>query len=119
MKRRNSQQGVALVVTLILLSVITFMAVTFLVVSRHERERVTTQSSQSDAKFAAEAGLEQAKGLAIATILARTNSFDFGPMVSTNYISPAGFTSGNTQITNVSYAYGPSQNGGPLVGKDP
>ena len=35
--KRNSQQGVALVVTLILLSVITFMTVTFLALSRRER----------------------------------------------------------------------------------
>src|SRR5437868_6382189 len=106
MKRRNSQQGVALVVTLILLAVITFMAVTFLVVSRHERERVTTQSSQSDSKFGVEAGVEQAKAMVIASMLARTNSFDFSAFVSTNYISPAGFTSGNGQVTNVSYNYG-------------
>src|SRR5580658_660265 len=38
LKDSQSQQGVALVITLILLSVITFMAVTFLVVSRHESE---------------------------------------------------------------------------------
>ncbi|MDB6109486.1 MAG: hypothetical protein JWR69_1236 [Pedosphaera sp.] len=119
MKRRNSQQGVALVVTLILLSVITFMAVTFLVISRRERERVTTQSSQSDAKFAGEAGLEQAKGLIIASMLARTNGYDFSLLVSTNYINPAGFVSTNGQIiTNVSYTYGQAQGGGPVIGKD-
>src|SRR5258706_4321101 len=38
----HSESGIALVITLILLSVIPFMAVTFLVVSRRERGAVTT-----------------------------------------------------------------------------
>jgi hypothetical protein len=108
MKCRKSQQGVALVVTLILLSVITFMAVTFLVVSRREGERVVTQSNQSNAKFAADAALEQAKGSIIAPMLAHNNGLNFGLVVSTNYINPKGFVSGisaaaDSSPTNVSY----------------
>src|SRR6185369_13499130 len=44
---RLGQQGVALVVTLIMLSVITFMAIAFLVLSRGERSSVTTATDQS------------------------------------------------------------------------
>ena len=99
---RKSEQGVALVVTLILLSVITFMAVTFLVVSRHEGAAVDTVTQQSNAKLAAESALEQAKGQMIADMLARTNGYDFGLFVSTNYVSQ-GFYRGNTNLTNVGY----------------
>ena len=99
---RKSEQGVALVVTLILLSVITFMAVTFLVVSRHEGAAVDTVTQQSNAKLAAESALEQAKGQMIADMLARTNGYDFGLFVSTNYVSQ-GFFRANTNLTNVGY----------------
>jgi hypothetical protein len=119
MKRRNPQQeGVALVITLILLAVITFMAVTFLVVSRHERERVTTQSSQTDANAAVAAALEQAKAMMISSMLARNNSHDLHLFVSTNYINPFGFNPANPvspNITNVSYTYA---GGGQVAGKD-
>jgi hypothetical protein len=113
--KRKSQQGVALVITLILLSAITFMAVTFLVVTRRERERATTQSNQSDATFAANAAIEQAKNQIISLMLARTNGLDSGLMVSTNYISPAGFFTGVSSPTNVSYYY---PNGTPIKGND-
>src|SRR5580704_17412290 len=83
----QSEQGVALVITLILLSVITFMAVTFLVVSRKEAAQVGTLTQQSNAKFASEAGLEEAKAQIIAQMLATGNGLNFGLLVSTNFIS--------------------------------
>ena len=52
--RRYKQRHVALVITLILLSVITFMTVTFLVISRREGEQVDTTTQQNVAKFAAD-----------------------------------------------------------------
>ncbi len=128
--QRNA--GVALVITLIFLAVITFMAVTFLVVTRRERERSITQTSQSDAKFGADVALEHAKAQMIASMLARNNSYDLGLFVSTNYINAnvygtngaliraGGFdpTLGNAfpdNITNVSYTY---LGGGQVAGKD-
>ncbi|PYJ04156.1 MAG: hypothetical protein DME25_10405, partial [Verrucomicrobia bacterium] len=93
----------ALVMTLILLSVITFMAVTFLVVSRSEKGSVTTTTDQALASQAAEAGVEEAKAQLVARVLAWTNEFDFGPMVSTNYVNMLGFITGNTDPTNVNY----------------
>src|SRR5512143_305716 len=47
-------QGVALVVTLVLLSVITFMAITFLIVSHSQHGSVTTQTDLAVARFAAD-----------------------------------------------------------------
>src|SRR5581483_2665909 len=112
--KRNSQQGVALVITLILLSVITFMAVTFLVVTRREREQTTTQLNQTDARLAADAAVEQAKATILASMLARTNGQDFGLVVSTNFINPAGFDpiQSTPDLINVNYDH--LLNGNPL-----
>src|SRR5260221_600044 len=72
----HSESGIALVITLILLSVITFMAVTFLVVSRRERGAVTTMTDQANATFAADAAVERAKAQLIAAMLAQTNGLN-------------------------------------------
>ena len=100
--KRKSQSGVALVITLILLSVITFMAVTFLVISRRGSEQTSAFTQQVIARQAADAALEQVKSRIIADMMARTNGFDFGLVVSTNFQSPC-FTNGIASITNVSY----------------
>ncbi len=82
------------------------MAVTFLVVSRRESEQVNTLSQQNNAKFAATLAADAAQSQVIALIQATTNGYNFGLLVSTNFInqtlSPGGLT---TSITNVGYAY--------------
>ncbi|MDB6122032.1 MAG: hypothetical protein JWQ71_1025, partial [Pedosphaera sp.] len=107
--KRRSEQGVALVVTLILLSVITFMTVTFLAVSRREREGVINRSNQNDAIFANNAGFEQAKAQIVAQMLANNNGFNFDFLVSTNFINSAGFDPGFSPLTpvatNVNYEH--------------
>jgi hypothetical protein len=102
---RYSERAIALVITLILLSIITFMAVTFLVVSRRERGAVTTMTDQANATFANNAAVERAKAQLIAAMLAQTNGLNSGLVVSTNYINPLGFQSGAgaSSFTNVNY----------------
>src|SRR5205809_7425136 len=63
------QQGVALIITLIMLAVITFMAVTFLAVSRREAGSVTETRDQTTARLAAEGTLERVKAEILANIL--------------------------------------------------
>ena len=99
------QSGIALVITLILLSVITFMAVTFLVVSRRERGAVTTMTDQANANLANGAAVERAKAQIIAAMLAQTNGLNSGLLVSTNYINPLGFQPGIFSFTNVNFQY--------------
>ena len=53
----GKRDGVALVVTLLMLSVITFMAVAFLAVSRRERASVAGTLNQVDAQAMADAAL--------------------------------------------------------------
>jgi hypothetical protein len=108
---QHARRGVALVITLILLSVITFMAITFLVVSRGEKSTVGSVTEQTTARLAAEAGLEMAKNGMIVPILAYTNP-NIGLLVSTNYQNPFGFNRVlGASLTNVGYTYG---NGTPL-----
>src|ERR1035437_2926757 len=105
------ERGVALVITLVLLSVITFMAVTFLVVSRSQHGSVATETDQQVARFAADTARERAIAQLVTPILASANEFNYGLLVSTNYISPAGFISGLSSPTNVGYNY---PNGSPI-----
>jgi hypothetical protein len=100
---RPSERGVALVITLVLLSVITFMAVTFLVVSRSQHGSVVTETEQAIARLAADTARERAIAQLLAPIMAWTNEFNYGLLVSTNYISPTGFTNGVSSPLNVNY----------------
>ena len=107
------EAGIALVVTLILLAVITFMAITFLVVSTTDRGNSSETLEQRVAREAAEIALQQANAQIMANMLAFTNP-TLGLMVSTNYDTHA-FISGNTALTNTSYTYA---NGAPLNAAD-
>jgi hypothetical protein len=112
---RPSQRGVALVITLLMLSVVTFMAVVFLSMSRRERLAVTIVADHTDARLMADAALARAQSEVVARILATTNSYSYDFMSSTNFISPAGFRVGVVSPTNVSYFYPNQQplNAGP------
>jgi hypothetical protein len=115
--RPGAERGVALVITLIMLSVITFMAIAFLVLSRGERTSVGTATDQSLARLAADNALERAQVELVVPMIASGNPFSAGLLVSTNLINPLGFIGGNanqpilTSPTNVAYTYG---NGSPL-----
>ena len=103
----RSQRGVALIVTLLLLSIITFMTITFLVVSRSQKGSVVTETDQSIARLAADTALERAKAELLAGIMGFTNEFNYGLMVSTNYIKRNGFdqTLAPGNPFNVNYDY--------------
>ncbi|MBL9137158.1 MAG: hypothetical protein JNK85_14895 [Verrucomicrobiales bacterium] len=105
MNRRQHQQGIALITTLIMLSVVTLMAVAFLAVSRRERASVTTSTDRQDAKAMAEAALQRAEAEIISRVLAASNVLSYDLLVSTNFIHPQGFEKNrdNTNYSNVSY----------------
>jgi hypothetical protein len=104
---RHPQKGVALIITLILLSVVTFMAITFLALSRRERSAVSTVTDTASTRLAADAALANAEAQIIANVLSTTNPFNFTLLVSTNYINPLGFQTAPpatyTSPTNVNY----------------
>jgi hypothetical protein len=80
---RTGQRGVALVVTLILLVVITTLAVAFLALSHRETISVSGSGSTLVTEYAVDAALEHAKAQSLAQIAAR-NTLTSPPFV-TNY----------------------------------
>jgi hypothetical protein len=99
----RSERGVALIITLIFLAIITFMAVTFLVLSRHASEAVTTVTQQAISQQAVQSAVEQAEANIVASMTAKGEGFDFGPVISQTYQSALGFTNGVANPANVSY----------------
>src|SRR5215204_933779 len=71
MNRRRSQSGVALVITLIMLSVITLIAVAFLALSQRERSSISSTMTATEAELMANAATDRAK----ADVLAQVSSF--------------------------------------------
>jgi hypothetical protein len=114
---RQSRSGVALVITLILLSVTLVMAIAFLAVARRERNAVTTTSDTTTARLAADTALAAAQAQIAANALSGgAGAYNYGLLVSTNYINVAGFATGVAAVTNVNYDY--LNNGGPLAAND-
>jgi hypothetical protein len=105
----NHQRGVALVITLILLSVITFTAITFVVLARREKGAVATTTDQTVSKLAAETALERVQSELLANIIATTNQFGYDFTASTNFINYAGFDpalpADSNRYANVNYDY--------------
>lgn len=110
MRRRCSggSGGVALITTLIMLSIITIMTVAFLALSRRERASVEVMKDVSSARQMANMALERVQAETVSRIFTRTNLLAYTYLSSTNFINPEGFVSGNTNLSNVSYT---NQNG--------
>ncbi len=86
--RQTGEQGVALVVTLIMLAVVTFLAVAYLAMSRREQSSIHTATEQNRARLMAEAGFDHLKGKVMANILTYTNLGNYDLLVSTNFNNP-------------------------------
>jgi len=120
---RQSQAGIALVITLIMLSVTLLMAVAFLALAKRERGSVSTGTDTAMAQQAARAAVDQAQAQILANILSgfsgldSSNAYNLSLLVSTNYINSAGFNNRITYVnpTNVNYVYA---NGTPLSAQD-
>ena len=115
--RKLNQRGVALVITLLMLSVITFMTIAFLAVSRRERASVSGALNQIDAQAMADAALARAQADLAAYLMANnpatTNKkqgrpddlLNYDMMMSHNFINPIGFMPGIDDPTNVNFDY--------------
>ncbi|MHC1762808.1 MAG: hypothetical protein AB9869_00670 [Verrucomicrobiia bacterium] len=97
------EDGVALVITLIMLALVTFMAVVFLAISRRERASVTVTGDILSARMMADAALARAQSEIAARVLASSNVHAYDLLVSTNYYNPAGFQPNNTNAYNVNF----------------
>lgn len=114
-----SRSGVALIITVIMLSVITFLAVAFLALSGREKGAVKTSTDQTTARLAADTAMARAQAEMLAGILATTNFANFDLLVSTNYFNGNGFDTASIpdpdRLTNVNYFL---PNGNPVTGND-
>jgi hypothetical protein len=82
---RTQQRGIALIITLIMLSVVTITAVAFLAVTRQDRASVGAAAEQLDAQYAAETALQRAQAEIAGRIIGSTNRASFDLSVSTNW----------------------------------
>ncbi len=87
MKIQSSEQGVVLVITLIMLSVVTVMAVLFLGVSRRERASVSVTTDHITAKAMTESGFAHAQANIVSRMLTASNKFNYDFAVSTNFLN--------------------------------
>ncbi|HJO08938.1 MAG TPA: hypothetical protein QGH16_03755 [Verrucomicrobiota bacterium] len=105
MKHFRTQQGAALVITLIMLGMVTAMTVVFLGISRRERASVTVVSDQVSAKLMAETATATALAEMSGRMVAAQDRLAYDFSVSTNYLNRLGFVPGSVSATNVSYVY--------------
>jgi hypothetical protein len=113
LKYQHRQKGIALVITLVMLAIVTVMAIVFLAVTRRERSSVKVSEETAIAKDMADAALERVKTEALATMNANGSRLHYdifnsrafystGPNADDN--NPLGdlrFTAGNGSPTNV------------------
>jgi hypothetical protein len=85
---QSARRGVALVITLIMLAVVTVTAVAFLTVARRERAAVAAAGDQADARIAADAALTRARAHILAQMASATSRIAPTLFVSTNFVSP-------------------------------
>jgi len=103
--RFRTQQGAALVITLIMLGMVTAMTVVFLGISSRERASVTVVSDQISAKLMAETAAASALAKVVGRMVAMQDPLAYDFSVSTNYHNRFGFVPGQVSPTNVSYVY--------------
>jgi hypothetical protein len=113
MKPRRKQSGVALVITLIMLSVITIIAVAFLALSQRERASTTQSLTGTEAELMASTGLERAKSHALAEVAAFLSSNAVGSRllarpVGTDLAVSKAYVTNDTLFTNLWTAMGNS-----------
>ncbi len=97
---RRTSAGVALVVTLLLLSVITFLAVAFLAMSRRNQAAVSASLDVAAARAMSDAAQARAQVEITAQILAHGDPLYYDYMVSRDYISPTVYNDSSNNIYN-------------------
>lgn len=83
--REARASGVALVATLIMLSLVTFMVVAFLGVARRERRSVAASLAVNEARAAMEAAQARGQADLAALLITFGDKYAYGVMVPTNY----------------------------------
>lgn len=87
----RGERGIALVITLVMLAVVTVMAIVFLAVTRRERSSVKLAEETAIAKDMADAAMERAKAEAIAGMNAAGSKLHYDIFNSQTFYNPKGF----------------------------
>src|SRR5690349_11660764 len=98
------EKGIALVITLVMLAVVTVMAIVFLAVTRRERSSVKLAEETAVAKDMADAALERAKAEAIAGMNAAGSKLHYDLFNSQTFFNQKGFDASKAP-TNVNVAH--------------
>ncbi len=108
-----ANSAVALVITLLMLSVITFLAIAFLAMTKRDRSAVTATLDVDTAKNMSDAALARAQTEIIAQMMAQTDILSYDYTASHNYITPSNLfyawfspTSENSNAVNYDYLGG-------------
>jgi hypothetical protein len=102
----HSRSGIALVITLIMLSVTLVMAIAFIAASQRAKNASTTGVDSTTARLAADSALAAAQAQIVANIfVTNAAAFDFKLLVSTNFQNPHGYVPLIQNPTNVNYDY--------------
>ena len=89
--RRRQVDSVALVITLLMLSVITFLAIAFLALSNRNQSSVIASLDVTTAQSMSDAAQARAQAEILAQIMASGDPLNYDYMVSRNYVNPYGF----------------------------
>jgi len=97
-------EAVALVITLLMLSVITFLTIAFLAMSQRNKTAVSTSLDLANARAASDAASARAQAEIIAQMLAHGDALYYDWMVSSAFTSPSNFNRGEGyDPNNVNY----------------
>jgi hypothetical protein len=100
------QRAVALVITLLMLSVITFLAIAFLAMTTRDKNAVNATVDLDTAKTMSEAAQARAQTEIIAQMMSAADILNYDYRASHNYINTNGFDPAlGTYFTNVNYDY--------------
>jgi hypothetical protein len=98
-------RAVALVITLLMLSVITFLAIAFLAMTSRDKNAVSASLDQDTARSMSDTALARVQTEITAQMMGAKDVLSYDYMASHNYISQAGFFPGNTYFTNINYDF--------------
>jgi hypothetical protein len=101
----RKESAVALVITLLMLAVITFLAIAFLSMTNRDRKAVTATLDVDTARSMSDAALARAQTEIIARMMAQTDVLSYDYTASHNYISASNFATGENfyDANNVNY----------------
>jgi hypothetical protein len=111
--KKSRERAIALVITLLMLAVITFLAIAFLAMTTRDKGAVNASLDANTARSMSDAALARAQAGIIAQMMSVTDVLSYDYTASHNFINPNGFntTEGTNDPNNVNYDWFLTNNG--------